>query len=121
MVLSRVVVLRVAVIVWVVIVTWTSLMPIDSVPGAASVSDTLLHAIAYAVLGALAVLALRRPRPVRVWIAVVAFGLLIEILQARTGYRSFEWRDLAADAAGAALGISLVVLGSALRRPRQTD
>jgi VanZ family protein len=45
----------------------------------------------------------------------VAFGLLIEVLQARTGYRSFEWRDLAADAAGAALGISLVVFVTRLR------
>lgn len=115
MVLNRLIVLRAAVIAWVVIVTWASLIPLDGVPGAASVSDTLLHAVAYAVLGALLALAMRRPRPVVAWLAIVVFGLVIEVLQARTGYRSFEWRDLAADAAGAALGISLVVLVSGLR------
>jgi VanZ family protein len=102
-----------------VIVTWTSLMPLDGLPGAASVSDTLLHAIAYALLGALVALSLPRLNAVLAWLAVVAFGLLLELLQAQTGYRSFEWRDLAADAAGAALGISLVVLAVALRAGRE--
>jgi VanZ family protein len=120
-VLSRVVVARVAVVVWVAVVTWTSLIPLDGVPGAASVSDTLLHAIAYAVLGALLALAMQRPRPVLAWVAIVVFGLVIELLQARTGYRSFEWRDLAADAAGGALGISLVILVSGLRSRREAS
>jgi VanZ family protein len=34
----------------------------------------------------------------------VGIGLLLEIAQRISGYRSFEWGDLVADAAGALLG-----------------
>ncbi len=73
-------------------------------------SDKVLHALGYAILGALAVASGLR------WMSAVALvvgiGLLLEVAQLMTGYRSFEWADLAADAAGAALGaivMSLVV------------
>jgi VanZ family protein len=86
-------------------VAWTSLLPPDNLPQAVAVSDKVAHALAYAGLGALAVLSsLRWPAAVAV---VVAFGLLVEIAQGISGYRSFEWADLLADAIGAALGAGL--------------
>lgn len=42
--------------------------------------------------------------PGRVWLGLLAFGGLIEILQSFTGYRSAEWLDLLADAVGLVLG-----------------
>ena len=81
---------------------WTSLLPPEYLPSDLRLSDKLLHLIGYAVLGALAVISgLRWPFAIAV---AVAFGLLLEVAQGALGYRSFEWADLLADAAGAALG-----------------
>jgi VanZ family protein len=82
-------------------VAWTSLLPVDDLPGV-QVSDKLVHVAGYAVLGALARLSgLRWPAAVAV---VAAFGLLLELAQGASGYRSFEWADLLADVVGATGG-----------------
>lgn len=105
---------RLALVVALTIVTWASLEPIDRLPGAANISDKVLHLGAYAALGVAAALAQRRPRIVLTVVLLTAFGLLIEVLQGRTGYRSFDLRDLLADALGAAFGVLVVVV---FRRP----
>lgn len=93
---------RAAFAVALVAVAWTSLLPPEDLPSALGLSDKLLHLIGYAVLGALAVVSgLRWPLAIA---AVVGFGLALEVAQGALGYRSFEWTDLLADAAGAALG-----------------
>ena len=78
-----------------------------------------MHALGYAILGALAVASgLRWPPAV---LLAVGIGLLLEIAQRISGYRSFEWGDLAADAVGALLGalaMSLVARSRAVRRGR---
>ena len=85
-------------------VAWTSLLPPDDLPGGFGLSDKVLHLAGYAVLGALAVVSgLRWPVAVTV---VVGFGLVLEFVQGALGYRSFEWADLLADAAGAGLGVA---------------
>lgn len=91
-----------------VAVAWTSLIPPDQLPQGVSVSDKVVHALAYAALGALAVLSGLRLVPAIV--LVVAFGLLLEVVQGITGYRSFEWADLVADLVGAALGATAAAL-----------
>ena len=84
-----------------VAVAWTSLLPADDLPGV-KVSDKLVHVAGYAVLGALARLSgLGWPVAVAV---VTAFGLLLELAQGASGYRSFEWADLLADVVGATGG-----------------
>lgn len=45
---------------------------------------------------------------------LVAYGMLIEGLQALTPYRSADWADVGADALGALAGISLYWLGRRL-------
>ena len=61
-----------------------------------------MHALGYAILGALAVASgLRWPSAV---LLAVGIGLLLEIAQRISGYRSFEWGDLAADAVGCPAG-----------------
>lgn len=91
-----------------VAVAWTSLLPPDDLPPDMGISDKVVHALAYTALGALAVLSSIR-WPVAIAL-VVAFGLLLEILQGLSGYRSFEWADLLADAVGAAVGALLTVV-----------
>lgn len=93
---------RVALVAVVVAIGWLSLAPSSGVPPTFGISDKVLHAVGYAVFGALAVLA-----GLRVWAAILAamaLGLVLEVLQGLGGYRTFEWVDLVADVAGAAVG-----------------
>jgi VanZ family protein len=85
-------------------VAWASLLRPESLPGeVALVSDKVLHFVGYAVLGALAIAS--GLRAIVAVAALLAFGLLLEVAQLVSGYRSFEWADLAADGAGAVIGI----------------
>lgn len=102
-----------------VVVTWQSLVPSDDVL-VRTTYDKAGHAVAYAVLGALAALAMARPRFTTAWLGIVAFGLVLEIAQWLTGYRSFELVDLLADAVGAAAGAGAVVTLAGRRRRRTT-
>jgi VanZ family protein len=99
----RIAVARTILVLGLAAVAWASLLPPDDIPSGVLGSDKAMHAIGYAGLGFLASAAALRPV---VSVAVlVAFGLLLEIAQRMTGYRSFEWLDLAADALGAVLGV----------------
>lgn len=89
-------------------VAWQSLVPADDLLVTPS-SDKAAHMGAYAALGTLAVLSVSRWRGVAAWLGVVTFGLLLEIAQALTGYRSFEWLDLVADAVGTGVGVMVGV------------
>lgn len=68
-------------------------------------SDKLQHLAAYAVLTAwwMQLWLTRGPR-VAIALALFALGVYIEFAQAATGYRSYSYGDMAADAAGIALG-----------------
>ena len=101
---------RLLLVIGLVGVTWVSLAPAERLPTTPNVSDKVLHFAAYAILGVAAALAQRRPRVVLTTVLLTVFGLLIEILQARTGYRDFELRDLLADGLGAAFGVLLASL-----------
>jgi len=57
-----------------------------------------------------AVRASRLPEPddrLWAWIYATSYGLLMELIQAMIPWRSAEWGDVLADAAGAALGVWL--------------
>lgn len=89
-------------------IAWASLLPPEQIPSGPAVSDKVVHALGYALLGALAVASGLRWRPA-VTLAV-GIGLVLEVAQRMTGYRSFEWADLAADAVGALVGALLMTL-----------
>ena len=101
-----------------IVVAWQSLVPSDDVL-VRTEYDKAGHALVYAVLGALAAFAMKRPRVLPAWIGVVAFGLALEIAQDVSGYRSFEVVDLIADAFGSVIGAGIVVQ-IARRRERGT-
>lgn len=65
--------------------------------------DKANHAIAFAVLAALGCWSYR-DRTVPVLAGLLAYGALIEVLQALTPYRMAEWTDLFADGVGLVLG-----------------
>ena len=68
--------------------------------------DKANHALAFAVLAVLG-LAAYPARAARVLPGLLAFGAAIELLQSLTGYRTAEWFDLLADAAGLLIGWQL--------------
>jgi len=68
-------------------------------------SDKVGHAAAYALLTCwFAQVNVTLYRRVLVAAALVALGIAIEYVQRATGYRSFEYLDMVADAVGVALG-----------------
>jgi VanZ family protein len=93
-----------------------SLMP-PSQPLPTTGWDKANHMLAFAVLGLLG----RRSYAARgwaVWLGLVAYGGLIELLQGQTGYREADWLDLLADSIGLAAGMALDWLVRRLSAPR---
>lgn len=81
-----------------------SLLPVSG----GEVNDKLAHGVTYFILGGwFALLAGNRYALAWTFAALVAYGGLIELLQAMTPYRQAEGADLLADAAGVGLGIGL--------------
>lgn len=73
--------------------------------------DKWVHAITFALL-AIWFAGQYRPRAYwRIAAGLLAFGLLIEICQRLVGYRSAEWYDVMADAAGIIVGLLVATAG----------
>jgi len=87
-----------------VAVAYVSLMPAPEV----GVSDKLAHLLTYFLLGGWFGL-LARNRIDLGWtvVALIAYGMIIELLQAQTGYRFAEWGDVAANSVGCFAGATL--------------
>lgn len=88
--------------------------PVPGVPG----GDKIAHALAFFLLGCLADAGF----PGRHWglshfLSLFSVGVLIEILQFHTTYRSASLADLVADATG--LGLYLLIRRKALSRARK--
>ncbi len=82
-----------------------SLIKINAPVMSVSYSDKVFHTLAYFVLGFLWLLALRKKgTKFAVIISVIAFGILLEILQSLlTDYRTFEYLDMLANSLGVVL------------------
>lgn len=78
--------------------------------------DKADHALAFATLAVLGVLAWPRIWK-QVLVALLSYGGLIELMQGLTSYRQADWRDLLADAIGVLLGLVLVTIWRKLVRP----
>ena len=100
-----------------VFVVWQSLVPAEQIVVQAP-SDKVSHVAAYALLGFLAALSVRRWRWVLALVIVTVSGALVEVAQSRTSYRAFEYSDIVADFIGAAIGASVAVAAHALWRRR---
>lgn len=92
------------------VLAYASLMPDPPQPSAVPYYDKLAHMLAYGVLGAWfgGVLPSHYGR---IFIGLAAYGLVLELVQSLTGYRSGEMLDMAADVAGIIAGLVLARLG----------
>jgi len=106
---------RIALLVLLFVIAWLALSPAP--PKEADLGwDKLNHLTAFASLAAVASLG-RVGAWVRIALALLAYGALIEVLQSFTATRSAEWGDLLADGVGIASGllVAAVVAKLALR------
>jgi VanZ family protein len=96
------------------VVSWFAFVPDPGGSGIAHI-DKVKHLLAFGALGFAAALAGHNQslRLQRVMLALLAYGLFIEVVQSYLPSRRGDWQDLLADAAGIALGMTLV---AALRK-----
>lgn len=88
--------------------TWLALVPAP--PRQATLGwDKLNHAAAFAVLTGVGIMRFGQAR-IRLGLALLAYGALVEILQSFTPTRTAEWLDLLADGVGIAAGLLLMAL-----------
>lgn len=93
------------------VLLYASLMPSPPQLGGVPAIDKIEHFIAYLVLGAWFA-AILPGRLLRIFVALSAFGLAIEVVQGMTGYRHAGALDFVADVAGVAAGVGLARLGA---------
>lgn len=74
-------------------------------------ADKWLHAVTFFVLLIWFSGQYRRPSYWRVAAGLMTFGILIEICQSLVGYRSADWRDIGANAAGIVAGLMVALAG----------
>jgi VanZ family protein len=70
--------------------------------------DKAQHAIAFALLAVLAVLAYPEASRLRIAFLLIGQGVLIELLQYLGGYRFGDWQDAVADGVGVLVGLAMV-------------
>jgi VanZ family protein len=88
-----------------------SLLPMDDFSTALSLNDKVLHMLAYTALMLWFAGIVPQRRYYQLALALLAYGMIIELLQSLTVYRSMELADLFADAGGLVLGWILAKLG----------
>ncbi len=98
---------QVALVVCLAVITWFALTSDPPMPGAFAISDKLNHIVAFAVLAFLSDNAFPRKSPWHYLIALPAYGMSLELLQYQTGYRHFEFADIAADIFGVLMYLPL--------------
>ena len=74
--------------------------------------DKWLHGITFLVLSIWFAGQYRPSSYWRIAVGLLAFGLLIEICQRMVSYRTAEWFDVAADAAGIIVGLAIATAGA---------
>lgn len=90
---------RVAFVVALAWTIWGSLVPVNRLPPL-HLWDKLEHAAIYAALTLLLLRTQWASRPGVVVAALFTFGVLIELAQSRTGYRTADWHDALANLVG---------------------
>jgi VanZ family protein len=118
-----------ALLLWAGCLLWLSLVPNPPSPPLVQLSwDKLQHAGAYALLTLFAGRFIIQWRPLSrhpwfyAWMAAVAFGGLIEILQGTlTGVRHAEWGDLVANAVGGILVVAAATARECRLRRKSTS
>jgi len=76
------------------------------------ITDKWVHGVTFAVLALWFSGQYARRSYWRLIMGLVAFGLLIEMMQRMVSYRTAEWMDLQADLLGLAIGMAIALAGA---------
>lgn len=91
--------------VYIALIIYLSLAPISSVMPSAAGTDKVMHIAAYAIMMIwFGLIYKARRRVIVLGIAFIILGIVLEILQGLTGYRSMEVMDMIANNAGVLIG-----------------
>lgn len=108
---GRYLIARSAAAVWLVVLTWGSLAPQQSVRGAFTFGDVLVHVAGYLGLTLLLLASQRSPRFIVTLFASLGIGVVMELLQLLTSDRSGSVTDIASNALGAVIGVVVWRIG----------
>lgn len=75
-------------------------------------TDVVLHAFAFTYLSFALRLAYERRSPLQIFIVLIGYGVLIELVQNFEPERAAEFKDLLVDVAGIGLGLLLARFGA---------
>jgi len=102
----------------VVVLAVASLVPVDLLPQqAATIWDKGQHAFGFGWLALLGLVA-HSNKPWTMIISLLAYGGVIELLQAATGWRYGEWLDFLADGIGVVSGAAIWLVVRRLSIPQ---
>lgn len=87
----------------VLVTLWLSLIPADQVPSTFHFWDKAQHALGFAALAFLGLMAYPG-RSAKLMLGLMLLGAGIEVAQSLTGWRQGDWHDWVADCVGWAMG-----------------
>ena len=86
-------------------------MPFQELTAQFKLSDKFMHIAAFTFLAVWFSGQYEKKSYWRIAVGLMAFGILIELVQGTISYRTSEWLDLLGDAAGIAAGLIIAMLG----------
>ncbi len=101
-------ILFVAAVIW---TAWVSLVPPSALPGIV-IWDKLVHALNYGLLTLLLLSSQMRPRYRLTGSVMMLSGMVIELAQTTTGYRTGDWHDALANGVGILVAVGLWYIGA---------
>ena len=96
---------------FVMIAALVKTLPFHELTSQYRISDKFLHIAAFAFLAVWFSGQYAKKSYWRIALGLIAFGILIELIQGTISYRTSEWMDLLGDAVGIAVGLSIALLG----------
>ena len=97
---------------WVAVIFYLSLVPSPPQPVNFPSADKIEHALAYCLLMLwFCQVCLQRLSRIRLAVMLITMGIAIEFMQGATGYRTFDYADMLANAAGVMVGWLLAATG----------
>lgn len=101
----------IALLVLVMIAALVPKLPFHELMSQFRISDKVMHIAAFSFLAVWFSGQYARTSYWRIAAGLLAFGILIELIQGTISYRTSEWMDLVGDAVGIAAGLAIGLLG----------
>ena len=86
-------------------------MPFDNLVLQFNISDKVMHIVAFTFLAVWFSGQYEKRSYWRIAMGLIAFGVLIELVQGTVSYRRSEWLDLVGDASGIVIGLVIAFIG----------